>query len=210
MADRVLTYLRVLATLLFYCAMHPTYAAETQLVRDGEEQAQTAAIVTFGFVAPVLQRVLLIRAKDGVCALRFSSYERAHDAKPGTAFNTGDETFAAEYEWAFYSKTGSVKSGRHKVSRGAIIGIGRVIVPSTSARIECGPIKGLAWSYPLYVSMYIDSKRSADGLQFTPTSCLDLSAAKSTAASYTWYKYEEDRATLYIRASELKCLEAPN
>jgi hypothetical protein len=173
--------------------------------RDGEEHATSAAIISFGHAAPVLNRVLLVRGQEGVCALRFLKYERGHDAKPGTVFNTGDETLSAEYEWAFYSKGRPTQSGHRKVSRGPIVGIGRLIIPSTRARIECGPIKGLAWSYPLYVSMYINNKRDPGGLQFAPTSCANLSAAQAGIAIYGWYSYQENRATLYIPQSQLRC-----
>src|SRR6267378_3870712 len=160
---------------------------------DGEKHAQSHAIVSFGYVAAPINNVLLIRAQSGQCALRFTSFSRGHDAKPGSVFNSGDETFGAEFEWAFVSDNGATRSGRGKCHAAPVVGVGRVVIPSTSARIDCGSIKGLSWNYPIYVSMFTGSQPRDTGLRFAPTGCVELGRTTMTGTHLNWYGYTEAR-----------------
>src|SRR5262245_34155055 len=137
---------------------------------EGEGHAIDEAIVTFGHLSPPRGRLLLVRNAAAACAIRFNQFSRAHDAKPSTIFNSGEESFSAEYDWyALNAKTGELMgSGTATVKRGALYGIGRMVLPSNSAALECGAIRGLSWNYPMYVSMYTDNK-SNSGAQLAPT-----------------------------------------
>jgi hypothetical protein len=198
---------RAAAFLLWGIAVPATPAGQSLEAwqTDGEKHAQSHAIVSFGYAAAPINKVLLIRAQSGQCALRFTNFSRGHDAKPGSVLNTGDETLGAEYEWAFVSGDGATRSGRGTVSRGPVVGVGRVVVPSTSARIECGSINGLSWNYPMYVSMFTGSQPRDTGLRFAPTGCVELGTATATGVQLSWYGYSEGRAVLYIQQSQLPC-----
>jgi hypothetical protein len=118
---------------------------------DGERHERTHAIINFEYAAAApLGRVLLISKESSMCAIRFTRFSRGHDAKPGNVFHSGAETFRAEYEWANQRDgsgdftRGNVQSGHGEVSSGATIGIGRLVVPSTSGQINCGGINEVA------------------------------------------------------------------
>jgi len=172
---------------------------------EGERHAVDEAIVTFGHASPPRGRILLVRDAGAMCAIRFNNFSRAHDAKPGDMFNSGDESFSAEYDWyALDAKTAeAIGSGKATVKRGRILGIGRMVLPSNSAALQCGSIRGLGWNYPMYVSMYTGNKPSTSSAELAPTGWADIKHVNLHDPKLRWYAYDEERHALVIPFRDL-------
>src|SRR5919197_343502 len=115
-----------LGAVLLSCLFASSLVAADPLPSDSTQFAW----VYWHQVAAPFGRFLLIRGAKGQCAVRFTEYQRGHDAKPPTVFSSGEESHDARYEW-FYQSDGSgdftnrnVKHGTGRVSRGAVRGIG--------------------------------------------------------------------------------------
>jgi len=176
---------------------------------DGETHAERDAIITFGYAAPIKGRLILIREGHNVCAVRFKKYSRAHDATRGNAFNSGEETFEAEYDWYSFadanksSVPSNLRSGHATLRRSGTIGIGRVVVPSKSAELKCGAITGLSWNYPMYISMFKGAKQQDVGVLVAPTAWSDIREVEPSNVGLAWYGFQETRKTTYVPLSAL-------
>jgi len=195
----------VAAGLLFLGGLFAAGSSLEQSRSEGERHAQSQAIVNFGYAAPTKGRLILVRDKGAVCAVRFNAFTRGHDAKPGNAFNSGDESFSAEYEWyGVDGKTGaSTSSGKANVKRSATLGIGRLVLPSTSAALKCGSIQGLSWNYPMYVSMFSGQKPQASRTEVAPTGWTDIKQLNLHDPRLRWYGYDEKRPVLLLPLADL-------
>ena len=67
---------------------------------------KTHALVTWYDVGAPAGKFLLIRKDANLCAIKFTEYYRANDAKSSTFFRSGDETRDAKYECFCQSEKG--------------------------------------------------------------------------------------------------------
>jgi len=203
--------LTLIGSFTFFCN-HIVLASNLEKwISDGEQHAKTHAIISFGYISVPLNNFVLLKSQVGICAIKFRSYIRDHDATPGSMFHSGSETFHAEYDW-FYQTIGhnrfnknSLISGQGKVKRSATIGIGRLILPSTSARITCGDIK-IGWNYPTYLPMYSGNNRN-NSISVAPTGWSEINKVKIDDNRLSWYSYLDSRDTIYIPKETLMNLD---
>ena len=167
------------------------------------------AIVYWGGVAAPIGRFLLIRKDTETCAVLFKNFRRGGDAKPGTAFNTGEERLYADYDW-YLQNDGSgdfgkenIKQGHDKVAYGPLVGIGRLAFQTTNQRISCGTIK-LYWTYPDIVRFLSGSKVINAGIELAPTPWSNISEVNAGDSDVKWFQMDQNRMTTIIPVSDLK------
>src|SRR5690606_12529196 len=89
-------------TLLSLLMVNPQTAAASPASRPSEAEVerhiQRSALIGFEWVDQPLDRIMLLRSGNSLCAVRFTSYHRADDARSPTAFDTGDASRYASYE----------------------------------------------------------------------------------------------------------------
>ena len=121
-----------------------------------ETMARDHARVTPLSVSAPLGRWLLIRTDHSLCAIRFIEFHRGHDAKPATAFNSGEETLIATGEHVqIDSGHQTVSVGKAKVislEQGPVVGLGRFGFAKGNIGIRCGHAS-LEWTYPNNISL---------------------------------------------------------
>jgi hypothetical protein len=177
---------------------------------DGEQRAQSEAIVSYQYIAAPLGRIMLIRDASTICGIRIAKYFRGHDATPGNMFYSGAETFSAEYEWYVFGKENSSRLGRVErqptygyVKTGATWGLGRLVLPTGRGFLKCGEISGIRWNYPLYVSMYLDAGDGRSVVELAPTGWTDFRDVNPANDRLRWYTRDEKRKPFYIPLSDL-------
>jgi hypothetical protein len=166
------------------------------------------ARIDCGQVTAPIGRILLIRKGKDTCAVRFTEFHRDHDAKKPTVFNSGDETFGAEYDW-YCQEDGShdltkpnVKSGHRSLVRKPLIGFFRLAFQTGETFIKCGPFK-LWWWYPSFVSFYGGPEQGDYGVEITPTRRKDIKGVNTLETRLKWYRYDERRKAIYVPLDEL-------
>src|SRR5262245_40658914 len=171
------------------------------------ESTQFARIDWHQVAAP-FGRVLLIRGPKGQCAVRFTEYQRGHDAKPPTVFSSGEESHYATYEWA-YQADGSggftnrnATRGTGRVSCGACRGIGRFWFQSGDPYLKCGPLTTF-WLPPSSVSFAEEGTCQTSTYQLSPTGWQDISKANANDARLHWFQCDEKRSSYRIPLEDL-------
>jgi hypothetical protein len=174
---------------------------------DDKNAASNAMLTWFDVGAP-LNHMLLIRRGEDACVVRFTAFQRGHDAKPSTAFNSGEESFSAEYDW-FDPTTSAAGPGRpaydtghRSVSRRASAGIGRLAFAQGDSEIRCGHFR-LAWFYPVRVGF--NSKNSAKniGIELAPTKWTKIEDVSFSNPAIRWYIADEARKPMLIPVDDL-------
>lgn len=147
------------------------------------QRLQTSAIVSFETVDQPLGRVLLIRGRNKVCALRFVSIRRLNDQREPTMFDSGDATSIAEYEFAEQnSESGenfSDPDSRMLQYKG-LRGIGHFSFRVGSDRIKCG-VDELLWIYPTRILLQNDE------ISVAPTGWQRIGDVQLRNPKVTWY-----------------------
>ena len=148
------------------------------------------AIVGFSWIDQPLNRIVLIRTKRDLCAIRYLSFSRGHDSKNETAFTSGDESLFAEAE--FYSKAKGTVIHLH-LSHRPTSGFGKLILLNRSkSYIVCGK-KRLLWEYPTATSLL-----SADpDVSLTSTQLSAFDKIRFDDPTLRWFQYEEGRRILF-------------
>jgi hypothetical protein len=161
-------------------------------------------------VSAPLDHFLLIRKDKDICAVRFTEFHRGHDAKPGTIFNSGEETLYAEYDW-YYQGDGSgdftkprLKSGHRKLVRKPLIGIGRLAFQTGTINVKCGPFE-LGWIYPNHVAFFKRKEYLVHGVELAPSKEQEISEVRVNDPCHKWYQYDEkeERKRFSIPLDEL-------
>jgi len=159
-------------------------------------------------IAAPFGRFLLIRGAKGQCAVRFTEYQRGHDAKPQTVFSSGEESHDARYEW-FYQGDGSgdfanrnVKRGTGRVSGGAVRGIGRFGFQSGNSYLKCGPLKTF-WLPPSSISFSEQATCPTAAYELSPTSWRDISEINFNDTRLKWFRCDETRKSFHIPMDDL-------
>jgi hypothetical protein len=164
-----------------------------------EDNGRIEATVAWSNVIMPGGRILLIKSSQGICALRFLTFERRNDGRPATTFDGGEETQTASYEWRFFRIGGgsshptTEKTGHGSVTQKAAYGIGRfVLLGGGNDTIKCGPIRAI-WSPPasVFFSDYHDS--GSPGLELAPTARTSLVDVDPSDSSLTWFKLDKNR-----------------
>jgi len=159
-------------------------------------------------INPEIGRFLLIRRGKSLCAIKITGVWRGNDATPPTMFNSGEESFRAEYDWYYTPdypaqwNTAAVRSGHGEVRRGALKGIGRLAFQTVNGEIECGPMK-FSWFPPNSVPFFEGTKQGDQGYEMALTKWRTISEIKLDAPYLKWYRYDENREPKIIRTDDL-------
>jgi len=172
-----------------------------------ERITQTHALVSERGVATLPGRIVLVREQQHVCAIRFGKASRARDSRKPTSFDSGEESFDTEYEYRYEDGpdrrfSAKASSGKGAVSRGPLRGIGRLIWPSSRARIDCGAIEGMSWYYPSMLWMGDKGPTMSGQRQFAPTGWRDFAQVDLRDPRLKWYSHSPGRE-LQIPLGEL-------
>lgn len=184
--------------------------AKTPMAENLHESHQRSnATLTRTEASAPLGRFLLIRKDKRVCAVRFTKAQRGHDAKPGTTFNSGEESFSAEYDW-YFQEDGSgdftqpgLLSGHEQLARKPLKGIGRLAFQTGQIYVECGAFDKLFWRYPTWVSFYGKSRRGDYGIELAPTKWTEIKEVNVHDPRLKWYRYDENRKPVDISLDNL-------
>ena len=141
---------------------------------------------------------------DHYSAVRFTKAQRGHDAKPGTTFNSGEESFSAEYDWYFqgdgsgdFTQSG-VLSGHEQLARKPLKGIGRFAFQTGQIYVKCGPFK-LRWMFPTRVAFYSTGVTPGDyGIELAPTKWAEIKEVDVLDPRLKWYRYDANRKSVEI------------
>ena len=172
---------------------------------------QPSALLTWDAVGAPLGRFLLVRKdKDkAVCAVRFTKAQRGHDEKPATIFNSGDESFSAEYDWYFQGDGSgdftqpNVMSGHGRLAQGALKGIGRMAFQTGQVRVTCGTFDRLFWLPAGRIGFFEGAHRGNYGIELAPTKWAEIKEVNVLDPRLKWYRYDENRDPVYIPLDNL-------
>jgi hypothetical protein len=170
-----------------------------------ESKLKSHAFVTWYDAGAPLGKFLLIRKDADVCAIRFTDYHRANDAKEPTVFNSGEESLDAKYQCFCQSERGrGFGNGTiGEVSKRASWGIGRLAVQTGETNVKCGPFK-LPWMYPTRVSFHVYGTKLGDhGIELAPTRWSDIGEVNVNDARLQWFRYDEGRKATFIPSEAL-------
>jgi len=170
-----------------------------------EAKLKTHALVTWYDVGAPAGKFLLIRKDANLCAIKFTEYYRANDAKSSTFFRSGDETRDAKYECFCQREKGDGfgNATLGEVSTRSSWGIGRLAFFSGQRSVRCGQIR-LPWMYPTRVSFNIDGAKLGDhGIELAPTRWTAISEVNVRDPRLHWFRYDESRKVTYIPDKDL-------
>ena len=192
------------AAALFYAfAAMVCSAAETESTKVQIVDWSSTAAVTWTDAGAPIGRFLLIRYGPHACAVRFNEAYRGGDQKPSTAFDSGEESLFALYDWYYqgdgtgdFSKS-NVSSGNGKVAKGPLKGIGRLAFRTGDSEIKCGRLT-LRWMYPTRIDFNAKGKDRDASVQLAPTKWSDLSQVKFMDSSIRWYQLDQKRKAILI------------
>lgn len=163
-----------------------------RIVKDGY-------VVGFSWIDSPLNQVVLIRVDDVECAIKFTSFNRGADKKEPTPFNSGDESFFAQYEF-LESKNRIISDKKIKsVERFATVGIGRLSFQKGNTSVRCGNAI-LQWGYPTAIFMSKDDK----DVSLTYSKYTDPIKALKESQNVTWYGYDEHRDWFIVPLNKCK------
>jgi len=174
---------------------------------DDTNAANNAMITWFDVGAPV-GHLLLVRQGTDTCVLRFTTFRRGHDSKPSTSFNSGEESFSAEYDWFFPKKSSAephhltYDRGHRNLSRGSSSGIGRLAFQGGDQEVQCGSFK-LAWFYPTRVGFNSSDSTKDIGVELAPTRWNTIEQVNFEDPAIRWYKQDESRKPMLIPMDQL-------
>jgi hypothetical protein len=174
---------------------------------DDRNAAHNAMMTWFDVGSPVGHMLLIRRGADR-CVIRFTIFHRGHDAKPETSFNSGAESFFAEYDW--YHPTANsdshqgagYESGHRAVSRQTSTGVGRLAFQPGDDEIHCGPFK-LVWIYPVRVGFNDRDSAKDIGIELAPTKWTVIEQVNFKAPALRWYAVDEARKPTLIPIEQL-------
>ena len=183
---------------------HGEWMGSIEVVEDAARNGVTAHTLSIGVP---LQRWVLLKARSGVCALKFHEFHRDHPNDKGIRYF--DESFYAEYSW-YFDEHGTGKfqeEGGGSVSKKP--NIWRFI--RGDRFIECGDII-VEWAYPTTLSLIISEESHnpifvSNGVSIAPTAWNSIDKVNTNENGITWYSYDESRgvkdARNYISIDQL-------
>jgi hypothetical protein len=168
---------------------------------DDHNAADNAMMTWFDVGSPVGHMLLIRRGADR-CVIRFTTFHRGHDAKPETAFNSGAESFFAEYEWYHANQGAGYETGHRAVSSQALTGIGRLAFQPGDDEVHCGPFK-LVWFYPVRVGFNDRNSVKDIGIELAPTKWTAIEQVNFNDPALRWYTVDESRKPTLIPIERL-------
>ena len=172
--------------------------AREQIVLELERNADTHVQIGVHGPSAALNRFILLRKDRAGCAVKFTSYRRNHDWKPGSWTSTGDENTYADYDWYFQGdgsfdfRKPNVSSGHGKLRWGPIARLGHGLLlsgPSDANRsVDCGSFH-VFWSYPMNFSFFSfeGEKSNYDAkLEFAPTRWITVDQIDFSNKKLVW------------------------
>ena len=183
----------------------------TALAQDADAMPflRANAIVAWHQVSAPFGKFLLLRGRDGVCAIRFLKFSRREGARPPTAFHSGEERVSSVYQWHYLADakgsftSASVKHGSGTVADGPLVGIGRLAFRTEDGIVQCGPMRA-AWLPPSSVSFFekdVPCRNAPYAL--APTRWQNLAEIDFKDKRLRWFQCEEDRETFPIPIGDL-------
>jgi hypothetical protein len=173
-----------------------------------ELQARDHAYVTPLSVSAPFGRLVLVRYRDGLCAIRFDAYHRGDDEKPPTKFNSGEETLFATAEQIRMVKSEAtwriLEDKTVQLVAGPVVGLGRFGLQKGRIGLHCGDAK-LEWTYPNNVSLgsYTQFTAKRAQVEIAPTAWSEVSQINLNDKKLQWYRYDESRKDTLIPIEEL-------
>jgi len=168
-----------------------------------EHSTVNAAHVSWANAGAPLDKYLLIRDGDFLCAVRFVSYIRGQDARPASFWSSGEETLTAAYEWALLRHNDGTLSiadrGTDKVKFSAPRGFGHLIVGGGYGNVKCGDRK-FGWQYPNAINF---SQQEGSSMKLAPTRWDRIGDIKLDDAKLIWYSFDRQRKPIAIRLDDL-------
>lgn len=190
----------VVMVTLFAMAPSVVHAADASAPRVSlitEPLASTAEVSSSALRAPIGSFVL-IRTGAKRCAIKIIDIWRDDIDRPTSAFSSGGYTYFASYE-SYYRDDGRnelVTAGVRKRSgilkSGPSHGLGRMVVPRTTARPPCGGIR-VTWMTPTWISFYPDKD-----LELAATWIRDVSSVDFVSTSLQWYRDDPTREPVLL------------
>lgn len=166
------------------------------------------AMATWSDVGAPTGRMLLIRRGTQQCVVRFTAFHRDRDAKPATAFNSGAESFFAEYDWYHAVVVGDDQSipryerGHRTVALQALAGIGRLAFQPADNEIHCGSFN-LVWFYPVRVGFNGRDSVKDIGVELAPTKWSAIEQVNYKDPALRWFTKDEARKPMLIPVDKL-------
>ncbi|MBG9990972.1 hypothetical protein I6F50_09145 [Pseudoalteromonas sp. NZS127_1] len=147
-------------------------------------------LVGFSWVDSPINSIVLIKSSNNVyCAVKFTKVKRLNDETEASTFNSGAETFLANFDILELSKSGIKRESNNvELVDSASIGIGRLAFSVNNKTVRCGNSK-LYWSYPTALS--ISDEDTATKL--APARALDLDKVNFFADGLNWVGYDDMR-----------------
>lgn len=184
--------LRILVALL---VMGPasTYASDAVVEGDGSRPAidvveatiRTHAVVGFSWIDQPLHKIVLIKTRKDLCAIKYLSFSRGHDQRSPTLFDSGDESYYGEAE-LYSNSTHTVH--RLRLSQLSTKGFATLIVfGSGRHQFFCGG-EPFGWGYPTATILSPGSDASLASTQLE-----DFSKVDFQDPHLQWFRYEEGR-----------------
>lgn len=174
-------------------------------LQAAEERAMRDVFVTDVGVGPPRGYFLLIRNRENVCAIRFTSF-RIHYEKQGS--NSKDLLCAAYDLYRIGDRNRSVPQSSTQLTQGILVwnpwvGHGSFEGQRGKHYIDCGELR-LAWWFPTQIQFYSPSRRNVDtGAELAPTKWTDIQEIDSQDPRLIWYRMDTSRSLKRIPVTEL-------
>lgn len=171
------------------------------------DKASDSATIDWHQVSAPSGKFLLMKGSAGVCAIRFTKYEKSEKVPP-SIFSSGGETHKARYEWYFQGDGSSAftnenaQHGTDEVSHGPMVGVGRAGYEKGDPYLKCGPFKTF-WMQPTSVSFSSKVSCKEATLELSPTNWEEISQVRADDSKLKWYHCDEKRKSFTIPKEEL-------
>jgi hypothetical protein len=180
---------------------------DVDLDESAKARAHQVAYVDWATVGSPANKLLLIRHDRERCAIRFSFFCRDPNSQLKSVYDSGEDTFTGEYDWYHWSgvdrpPSTTLESGHRKVTRGTLVGIGRLAFATGDVLVRCGPFE-LQWYYPRQVSFFGRGSLKNTGAELAPTAWRDIRDVDFNDRRLTWYAPDENRVKTEIPIGDL-------
>lgn len=183
--------LRVLVALLTIVPAG-TFASDTLVAGDGSRPAidvveatiRTHAIIGFSWIDQPLNRIVLIRTQQDLCAIKYLSFSRGHAQQPSSASRSEDGPFYGEAE--LYSTSKRTVRPLH-LTQFPFRGFHPFVFGGGRPYFQCGRQR-IVWSYPTGTLLPPDADASLASTQWQDFSKIDFHDP-----NLQWFRYDASR-----------------
>ena len=164
------------------------------------QYASSHAFVSFDRVGAPFGRIVLMRRKGDICAVRFTEFHRKD--LPSGFLTDGGPSFYAEYDW-YQLRSQGVESGHREVSEKPGRGFSVTMAFTRgSPIIKCGSFAPL-WLYPQSVRFFEGDERRDYEIELAPTNWREPADIDLAHPDLRWYRYDEKRQPILIPWEQL-------